>query len=71
MRARTAVVAGSHDLYFPPADLAAEAAAIPGARFERIDSVLGHRAGNPHSSPAEQQRLRSIVDHLLQQLPHV
>jgi len=71
IRARTAVVAGSHDLYFTPDDLTAEAAAIPGARFERIESELGHRAGNPHSSAPEQQRLRSIVDHLLQQPPHV
>jgi homoserine O-acetyltransferase len=71
IRARTAVVAGSHDLYFTPDDLAAEAAAIPGASFQRIESVLGHRAGNPHSSPPEQQRLRSIVDLLLQQPPHV
>jgi homoserine O-acetyltransferase len=65
IRARTAVVAGSHDLYFTPDDLAAEAAAIPGAGFERIASELGHRAGNPHSSPPEQQRLRSIVNALL------
>ncbi len=71
IRARTAVVAGSHDLYFTPDDLAAEAAAIPGGSFHQIDSVLGHRAGNPHSSPAEQRQLRSIVDHLLQQPPHV
>jgi homoserine O-acetyltransferase/O-succinyltransferase len=71
IRARTAVVAGSHDLYFTPDDLAAEAAAIPGASFQQIESALGHRAGNPHSSPPEQQRLRSIVDHLLQQPPHV
>lgn len=71
IRARTVVVAGSHDLYFTPDDLATEAAAIPGARFERIESELGHRAGNPHSSAPEQQRLRSIVDHLLQQPPHV
>lgn len=71
IRARTAVVAGSHDLYFTPEDLAAEAAAIPGASFHQIASLLGHRAGNPHSSPAEQRQLRSIVDHLLQQPPHV
>ena len=49
VRARTAVVAGSHDLYFPPDDLAADAAAIPGADFHVIESELGHRAGNPHS----------------------
>jgi homoserine O-acetyltransferase/O-succinyltransferase len=69
IRAYTAVVAVSHDLYFPPPDLAAEAAAIPGASFERIESELGHRAGNPHSSPPEQQRLRSIVDALLAREP--
>jgi homoserine O-acetyltransferase/O-succinyltransferase len=71
IRARTAVVAGSHDLYFPPADLQADAAAIPGADFHRIESELGHRAGNPHSSPPEQEQLRQIVDTLLQQTPHV
>ncbi|MFM7732247.1 MAG: alpha/beta fold hydrolase [Cyanobium sp.] len=71
VRARTAVVAGSHDLYFPPADLAADAAAIPGAAFHVIESELGHRAGNPHSSPAEQGRLRQIVDALLAMAPPV
>jgi homoserine O-acetyltransferase len=69
IRARTTVVAGSHDLYFTPDDLAAEAAAIPGATFHRIESELGHRAGNPHSSAPEQQRLRSIVDALLASEP--
>lgn len=65
VRARTAVVAGSHDLYFPPADLAADAARIPGATFHRLESELGHRAGNPHSSAPEQRQLRRIVDQLL------
>jgi homoserine O-acetyltransferase/O-succinyltransferase len=69
IRARTTLVAGSHDLYFTPDDLAAEAAAIPGATFHRIESELGHRAGNPHSSAPEQQRLRSIVDALLASEP--
>jgi homoserine O-acetyltransferase len=69
IRARTAVVAGSHDLYFTPDDLAAEAAAIPSAHFHLIESELGHRAGPPHSSPAEQQRLRAIVDALLASEP--
>ncbi|MFO7628157.1 MAG: alpha/beta fold hydrolase [Prochlorococcaceae cyanobacterium] len=71
IRARTAVVAGSHDLYFPVDDLAADAAAIPGAALQVIESLLGHRAGNPHSSRPEQQQLRRIVDTLLQQAPHV
>ncbi len=69
IQARTAVVAGSHDLYFTPADLAADAEAIPGAVLHRIDSELGHRAGNPHSSAAEQGQLRSIVSDLLAQEP--
>lgn len=69
IQARTAVVAGSHDLYFTPEDLAADAAAIPGARFHRIESLLGHRAGNPHSSPAEQRQLQAIVADLLAQPP--
>ncbi|MFS6827559.1 hypothetical protein [Cyanobium sp. ATX-6F1] len=47
IRARTAVVAGRHDLYFTVDDMATEAALIPGAQFEVIESVLGHRAGNP------------------------
>jgi homoserine O-acetyltransferase len=65
VRARTAVVAGSHDLYFTPADLAADAARIPGASLQRIESLLGHRAGNPHSSAPEQRQLRRIVEQLL------
>lgn len=65
IRARTAVVACNRDLYFTVDDMAADAAAIPGAELHVLDSLLGHRAGNPHSSPAEQQQLRRIVDQLL------
>ena len=67
IRARTAVVAGSHDLYFTPDDLAADAAAIPGASWHLIHSHLGHRAGNPHSSVSEQRQLQAIVSDLLSQ----
>jgi homoserine O-acetyltransferase len=65
IRARTTVLAGAHDLYFTPADCAAEAALIPGARFETLDSDLGHRAGNPRDAPAEQAQLRAAVERLL------
>jgi homoserine O-acetyltransferase len=65
IQARTAVVACNRDLYFTVDDMAADAAAIPAAQFHVVDSLLGHRAGNPHSSPAEQQHLRRIVDQLL------
>ncbi|WP_094554978.1 alpha/beta fold hydrolase [Synechococcus sp. 1G10] len=63
--ARTMVIAGSHDLYFPPDDCAAEAACIPGARFERLESVLGHRAGNPRDAPYEQAMIRAALERLL------
>ena len=64
IEARTAVVASSSDLYFTPADCAAEAALIPGASFQLLDSDLGHRAGNPRDSPAEQALIRAAVETL-------
>ncbi len=64
IRAHTTVLAGSHDLYFPPDDCAAEARQIPGAHFAVIDSVLGHRAGNPRDAPAEQAFIRSALERL-------
>ena len=66
IRARVGVVAGRHDLYFPPADCAAEAALIRGASFAVIDSHLGHRTGNPRDDPAVQARLRQAAEELLQ-----
>ncbi len=65
IEALAAVVAGDHDLYFTVDDMAADASAMPGAAFHVLRSTLGHRAGNPHSSPSEQQQLRQIVDQLL------
>jgi homoserine O-acetyltransferase len=64
IRARTAVIAGRHDLYFTPDDCQAEAALIRGAHFEVLESDLGHRAGNPSDAPAEQRQLRAAVDRL-------
>jgi homoserine O-acetyltransferase len=65
IQAATAVVAGRHDLYFPPSDCAHEAALIPEATFHVLESDLGHRAGNPRQAPAEQAQLRAVVDDLL------
>ena len=59
------VLACRQDLYFTPADCAAEAALIPGATFAVIDSVLGHRAGNPRDDPGVQARLRQALDSLV------
>ena len=65
IQAKTAVVACNRDLYFTVDDMAADAAAIPAAQLHVIDSLLGHRAGNPHSSAPEQQQLQQIVAQLL------
>jgi homoserine O-acetyltransferase len=67
IQAATCVIAGSHDLYFTPADCRAEAALIPGARFLELDSPLGHRAGNPRDQPREQAFIRQALDALLPQ----
>jgi homoserine O-acetyltransferase len=64
IRARATVIAGRHDLYFPPEDCAAEAALVPGSRFEVLESVLGHRAGNPRDAPAEQAVIRDAIERL-------
>ena len=69
IQARTAVVASSSDLYFTPADCATEAALIPGANFHLLDSDLGHRAGNPRDSPAEQALIRAAIEALCADLP--
>jgi homoserine O-acetyltransferase len=65
IQARAAVIAGSHDLYFTVDDMASDAEHIPSAEFAVIASELGHRAGNPHNSSAEQQLLRCLVNQLL------
>lgn len=64
IQARTAVIAGRHDLYFTPEDCGAEAALISGAHFEVLESDLGHRAGNPRDATAEQRQLRAAVERL-------
>lgn len=45
IRAKATVMAGQTDLYFPPEDIEADTALIPGARFRVIPSLWGHMAG--------------------------
>ena len=65
IQAQTALVAANRDLYFTVDDMASDAALIPNCTFVQIDSLLGHRAGNPHGSGPEQRQLRAVVDQLL------
>ena len=49
IRARTLVATASTDLYFTPADCAADAALIPGAAYETVETDWGHMAGSGQS----------------------
>ncbi|MEM7465552.1 MAG: alpha/beta fold hydrolase [Pseudomonadota bacterium] len=44
IKAKTLVVAFGNDMFFPPADVEAEAAMIPGAEYRLIDSLWAHFA---------------------------
>jgi homoserine O-acetyltransferase len=65
IRARALVLASATDLYFTPEDCAADAAAIPGARFATIPSIWGHRAGNPYQNPADARFIRAAIEELM------
>ncbi|HVY07007.1 MAG TPA: alpha/beta fold hydrolase [Burkholderiales bacterium] len=64
IKARSTVLVGQTDLYFPPDDLAEEAAMIPGAKFTIIPSIWGHQAGNG-LNPADTQFVFDQVNELL------
>ncbi len=52
------------DLYFTPEDSEAETSLMPNAEFRPIESVWGHRAGNPVTNPEDMAFLRQAVDDL-------
>lgn len=53
IKARTYVMPGATDLYFPPEDSAFEVEHMPEAELIPIDSVWGHFAGGPGTNPAD------------------
>jgi homoserine O-acetyltransferase len=64
IRAKTVVMAGQTDLYFTPADIEADAALIPGARFRVIPSLWGHMAGSGLNSADNEfieQEIRALL----------
>lgn len=65
--ARTLVMPSRTDLYFTPEDSRLETAMMPNAEFRPIESIWGHRAGNPTLSPADEAFLREAVAELLGQ----
>ena len=63
--AKTVVMPSLTDLYFTAEDSRAECALMPNAEYRPIDSIWGHRAGNPVLNPADETVLRNAVSDLL------
>jgi len=63
--ARAIVMPSRTDLYFTPEDSEIETAQMPNAEFRPIESIWGHRAGNPALNPADEAVLRRAVADLL------
>ena len=63
--ARSFIMPSLTDLYFTPEDSEAEAARMPNAEYRPIESIWGHRAGNPALNPEDEAQLRSAVRDLL------
>ena len=62
--ARAMIMPCRTDLYFTPEDSEAETAMIPGAEYRPIESIRGHRAGNPIDSPDDELFIRQAVQDL-------
>jgi homoserine O-acetyltransferase/O-succinyltransferase len=64
--ARTIVMPSTTDLYFTPEDCYHESELIPNSEFLPIESIWGHRAGNPYQNPDDETFIRNAVRRLLQ-----
>ncbi len=63
--ARAVVMPSRTDLYFTPEDSEIETAKMPNAEYRPIESIWGHRAGNPAQNPEDEAMLRQAVADLL------
>ncbi len=63
--ARSLIMPSRTDLYFTPEDSALETQMMPNAEYRPIESIWGHRAGNPALSPDDAEFLRKAVCDLL------
>jgi homoserine O-acetyltransferase len=64
IKAKATIMASETDLYFTPADIEADAARVPGARYRVIPSLWGHMAG-AGVNPADSQYIEAEVKALL------
>ncbi|MEM9908797.1 MAG: alpha/beta fold hydrolase [Cyanobacteria bacterium P01_D01_bin.44] len=65
IQANTLVMPATTDLYFTPEDCEAEAKLIPNSEYCPIDSIWGHRAGNPYQNSEDEAFIKQAVDALL------
>jgi homoserine O-acetyltransferase len=65
IKARAIVMPASTDLYFPPEDNAIEVSHMPNAELRIVETVWGHFAGGPGTSPADIKVLDGALRELL------
>ncbi|MEM6886652.1 MAG: alpha/beta fold hydrolase [Pseudomonadota bacterium] len=65
VEARSIIMPSRTDLYFTSEDSAFETSLMPNAEFREIDSIWGHRAGNPVQNAEDEATLRQAVSDLL------
>jgi homoserine O-acetyltransferase len=65
IKAKAYVMPGRTDLYFPPEDSEFEVAHMPNAKLIVFESVWGHFAGGPGTSPVDVKFLDEKLKELL------
>ncbi|MBB4065407.1 alpha/beta fold hydrolase [Gellertiella hungarica] len=65
IKAKTYVMPGETDLYFPPEDSRNEVAHMPNATYVPIPSIWGHFAGGPGTNPVDVKFLDDRLKELL------
>ncbi len=65
IRARAMIMPSRTDLYFTPEDSERECGQMANAEFRPIESIWGHRAGNPIDNTDDEAFLRNAVQALL------
>lgn len=65
IRAKSIIMPSTTDLYFTVADSEIETRMMPNAELRPIESIWGHRAGNPIQCAADEAVLREAVRELL------
>jgi homoserine O-acetyltransferase/O-succinyltransferase len=67
IKARTYVMPGQTDLYFPPEDSQFEVNHMPNAKYVPVPSIWGHFAGGPGTNPADVRFIDDKLKELLKE----